>query len=493
MILNGCSGADQSLLQSADAIMEEKPDSALNILNSIDRNNLSDRDLPYYALLMTQSLVKNDVPLDSDYLISIAYKKYDGAWRGDKGIRSNFYMGEVLFNREQSRDAIKYYLSAYEESKRLHNNYWQAKSAERIADLFFLNYNYDEAIIYRNEAIKLFGIAGKTTNQRYATIDLATDYINNSNYDEAVNLLDSILSICTVESVEDSLLYDYLRRAKIDVLVSLGLLKNLDMEDQRILDLNNSEKAILDANLIELKVNGLSNDLDKTIQKMLSQTNSYEDKTLIYYALYEHAKSTKDINLITEYVDSMLILQNSVAEYIIKESVTMAERDFYSVQSEYRRKKAHVYLLLFISVIIVTTLIFFLMWRLYRIKNIAHKAQLEANVESIITLRANTARISEENLNLNKEMKEQQDVLNNLQDVINSKDIDYQILEKKADEQQKIIEEENKKYLKDAADRISIMNTLFKEKWTTLNNLCEEYFEKGASPKIGGIILRKIE
>ena len=137
LLLSGCSGGDSHLLKQADIVMEEHPDSALRILMSINRTCLGSRDLPYYALLLTQAQVKTDEPVDSDSLISIAYMKYADDWRGDKGIRSSFYMGEVFFNREKPRDAMRHYLTAYEESKRLYNDYWRAKSAERIADLFF--------------------------------------------------------------------------------------------------------------------------------------------------------------------------------------------------------------------------------------------------------------------------------------------------------------------------------------------------------------------
>ena len=97
MLMGSCSGEDRSMLSQADAVMEQHPDSALAILRTIDRTRLSKRDLPYYALLMTQAQVKTDTPVDSDSLISIAYAKYADAWRGDKGIRSNFYLGEVNF------------------------------------------------------------------------------------------------------------------------------------------------------------------------------------------------------------------------------------------------------------------------------------------------------------------------------------------------------------------------------------------------------------
>lgn len=65
-----------------------------------------------------------------------------------------------------------HYLTAYEESKCPNNDYWLAKAAERIADLFFDAYNYPEAARYRKEAIEYFGKANRVTNQRYAVADL---------------------------------------------------------------------------------------------------------------------------------------------------------------------------------------------------------------------------------------------------------------------------------------------------------------------------------
>lgn len=214
LLLCGCTGGNRRMLNQADAIMEQDADSALRILEEIDPNRLSKGDLPYFALLMTQAQVKTDIPLDSDSLISIAYQKYAGDWWGDKGIRSNFYMGEIFFNRDKPRDAIKFYLSAYEESKRRDNHYWRAKSAERIADLFFDAYNYDEAAKYRMEAIEYFGKSNKITNQRYALADLAAIYGNDHKPDLAIHILDSLINECHKSSVIDEHLIVYILRYK---------------------------------------------------------------------------------------------------------------------------------------------------------------------------------------------------------------------------------------------------------------------------------------
>ncbi len=482
VLMCACSSPERKLLARADSVMEENPDSALAILEQLDRRSLDKSELPYYALLMTQALVKTDVPVDSDTLISLAYRKYADYRRGDRGIRSSFYMGEVFFNQEKSREAMKHYLKAYEEAKRLDNHYWRAKSAERIADLFFLAFNYDEASRYRKEAIEHYGLADRIANQRYAIADLATDYNNDSKYNEAINIIDSITIVCYMENEKDSFLLDYIERPKIDALVTLKRVTELTDDDIRILDREISEGFTLDANILKLKIKEIvkDNNIDyNLVNTLISSANSIEDKGRVLYALYEYAKSINNINILTETMDSLLIYQNSVAVQIIKESVTGAERDFYEELAQRNKQKSQIYLYIIIAIIFITIIIAFIAYRFITLRNKAHRAQLEANVEAIISLRAYSAQIAAEKNLLNSEMKEKEQEFNNLAN--------------KVDEQQMMIENERQKHLNLMSENINIMDSLFRKKWGTLNLLCEEYYEKGASPKIGNLILRKIE
>lgn len=81
-LLSSCKSENGKLLNRADSVMEEHPDSAMMILQGIDRHSLKGNELAYYALLYTQSQVKTDIPLDSDSLIRIAYAKYSDDTRG---------------------------------------------------------------------------------------------------------------------------------------------------------------------------------------------------------------------------------------------------------------------------------------------------------------------------------------------------------------------------------------------------------------------------
>lgn len=528
ILLSSCSGAEHSMLHQADAVMEQHPDSALSILRTIDRSRISGGDIPYYALLMTQAQVKTDIPLDSDSLISIAYAKYADAWRGDKGIRSSFYMGEVFYNQEKPRDAMRHYLSAYEESKRLGNDYWRAKAAERIADLFFNAFNYPEAARYRKEAIEYFGKANRVTNQRYAVADLATDCMNDSRFEEAVALLDSVYNVVCIESVKDSLLIDYIECGKVTTYAYLSRFEEIDDDHVKALENRRSPKAKIDTDIFKLRFHILNTDSssDKDIMRMLrDEAITDEDKVLAYYACYQNAVSDGDEAIIAQNVDSLIFYQNAVAQNIIRESVTAAERDFYLSASEthHRRMKLTIAVVCIIGAI--CCFIALVMWRFHRLKEITRKAELDANVEAFAAMKAKSEKLAVEKEVLSREIRSRMTDLGQLRKQADHQSSAYARLEKEADdyksriqglrkeldeeresktnalsqlerkseEYRKDIKELVKRHAAEIGQRETVLTYLFKEKWSTLNMLCEEYFEKGSSLKMRESIQKKIE
>lgn len=65
-----------SELQLADDLMEKHPDSALQILDSIDLQHFTREDTDYYALLFTQAKIKNNMVVSNDTLIRRARNAY---------------------------------------------------------------------------------------------------------------------------------------------------------------------------------------------------------------------------------------------------------------------------------------------------------------------------------------------------------------------------------------------------------------------------------
>ena len=263
LLISSCTTETGRRLIHVDSIMEQHPDSAMAILGRIDKHTLKDSELPYYALLYTQAQIKTDIPLDSDSLIRIAYAKYGANTGGDRGIRSNFYIGEILFNQEKYREAMKFYLTAYEESKRLNNDYWHAKAAERISDLFFYAYNYDEAASYAAEAAELFKNVGRPINCRFLLAKLADIWLNDTSPESAYILLDSLKNLSLSENPIDTTFLEYIRMPWIDALEKTGRLNNLKHVDWNFSGEDLSDRERIDAVILQSHI---SNHDDKSFE-----------------------------------------------------------------------------------------------------------------------------------------------------------------------------------------------------------------------------------
>lgn len=458
LFLAACATETERQLSHADSVMEERPDSALTILDGIDRHSLNDTDLPYFALLYTQAQIKTDVPLDSDSLISIAYAKYGSDTRGDRGIRSNFYTGEVFFNQEQYREAMRYYLTAYEESKRLGNDYWRAKGAERISDLFFFAYNYDEAAKYAQEAAYLFKLVDRQRNHRYSLAQLANIMLNNGDYDPAYALLDSLRSLVEKSSPMDSAFLQYIRMPMIDALMKTGKIEAIKDDSFDYVNKESDAYEFLDASLLQSRVcqaKGNPEMMKDALDDMETLATSDEDKIRLFYARYENAKATGNSNLALSLVDSMLYYQNAVAEDILQESVTAAQRDFYSETALRHETRAHFLKWMLVLAVLVFFLLVTVVVVFFILRNKARHAELQARLGEFMSLKDQAGQHTHG-------MTSIQDILEEIGNQRESMSSHIQELESA------------KRQLE--ADHKTIVERLFKEKWNTLDTLCDQYY-----------------
>lgn len=497
LLMVGCAGKDHATLEKADAVMEEAPDSALMMLQEINRNHLNKSDLPYYALLKTQALVKTNEPVSSDSLISLAYKKYSDDWWGDKGIRSNFYMAEVFYNQEKPREAMTFYLHAYEESKRLNNPYWRAKSAERIADLFFNAYNYTEAEKYRKEAIDYYGLAGKITNQRYAISDLGSIYLNDGKSSKVVEMIDSILRLINKDDTPDLYLINYINETRIQALFNLGRTDELtdyeiDIIKNRARDREKLETAILFS--ISDYSQEHENKKDSILATAEKNLNTDEDTLQFLYAKYLITDTLNDKYQKLALADSIIYSQERITRRILKESVTSSQSEFYALQSKHQKKQIRLYLIIIILSIIVFLIIMVSIWRFYQLKSKLHLKELETNLASIITLKESTIRLETEKDQLNLQIQNNISSISNLHHEISEKNIVLGQLKEEIREHKSIANDFIQKYNDLKKTDLSIeIEQLFKEQWSILNMLCDEYFEKGDSEFGRNLIIKNIE
>ena len=139
-------------LNRAEAVMEEYPDSALVLLDSLDRNRLTTQEArARHSLLYSQALDKNWIELTSDSVISPAVKYYTKHGSPDYRLKTQYYLGCIFRNAGDREQAMEHFVEAESYVDRATD--WQAVgrlySAKRTIyfDIYDFEKSYRDALL----------------------------------------------------------------------------------------------------------------------------------------------------------------------------------------------------------------------------------------------------------------------------------------------------------------------------------------------------------
>lgn len=103
----------ESALNSAEISMNDNPESALNVLKSIDKESLSTRkQKAKYALLYSMALDKNYIDLQSDSIIAPAVKYYRYHGSNEERFLCNYYHARICENAGDHESVLLYAATA---------------------------------------------------------------------------------------------------------------------------------------------------------------------------------------------------------------------------------------------------------------------------------------------------------------------------------------------------------------------------------------------
>lgn len=165
----GCNhnGVASKRMDSAEALMDSMPDSALCILSEIDQASLrNDGEKARHALLYTQALDKNYMDLSDDSLISLSVKYFSKKKDIPNLIRSYYYQGRVEYHKDIFTPAILSYFKAKELADDNGDPFWAGMACRGISDIFMQSYNAAEELAY---ARKEYCLIKKTADNHIST------------------------------------------------------------------------------------------------------------------------------------------------------------------------------------------------------------------------------------------------------------------------------------------------------------------------------------
>lgn len=279
---------DRRTLNDMEALMPERPDSALAVLRGLQPRDLPGLHVrPLHALLLSEALDKNYIDLTDDSL-ALAANRYYGE-HGSKlhRLKSWYYLGRIRFNASNYAEAVICYDKALEYAESLTNYHYMGLINREIANALsevWDNYHATERL---RESIKSFHFANEERYAAYSELALASGLIKQKRYDEAKSVLNEI-----DDNQDDNYLLAAVRLKRAQLAVNEGA----DNYDEILSDYN----AAGIGKTIPTTVSRLSE------QAVVHQLAGHTDSADFYLGLADHAIKTRGDSVVFEYDKSQV-------------------------------------------------------------------------------------------------------------------------------------------------------------------------------------------
>ena len=371
LLLTGCNDLKPvtDALTLAEALMNECPDSAWAVLNTLSPDEMGqNRTLAHYALLYTQAQDKTYRDETNDSLISIAVDYYRHTDDARHKFLSYYYKGRVHFNAKDYLNAISCYMEAEQLADAVGDDYLTGLLYAELGRIYRLYYDYPKSLEAYQKAAECYERAGKIRHRNYMWLNQSDVFRNMNLYDESEHLLR--LSLASAKEEEDKAL----------IKSCLGDLVMLFIEEERMLEAQEfyaELESITDAgygsatflgSLVEMHV--ATGDLvlaEQSLEKGWLRAQSCMD------SIHLHLSSAK---LYSErgkgelaYQESLkaAVLQNKQAKEALQQPVLTVQRDYLAERLEFEayklrmEKKLRVFYVLFFSVLLLA--VSWMLWR----------------------------------------------------------------------------------------------------------------------------------
>lgn len=164
-------------LDTADSLMERRPDSALVLLQRVDTSRLVSRHMrARYAMLMSMALDKNYIDLKDFQVLQPAIDYYEKHGSPTEQLRTFYYQGRIFDNAENTSKALQTYMKALDRGEE--SNDFPTKARAYYAQIrpYFQLKSFDKAIEAGKKALTYNRLSGRINSYVLCLINIANIY-----------------------------------------------------------------------------------------------------------------------------------------------------------------------------------------------------------------------------------------------------------------------------------------------------------------------------
>lgn len=201
-----------SRLRQAEALIDEQPDSALALLEGMDRQTLHGKEATaLYGLLLTAARYKSGIDETNDSLIQSVigyYNRREGKYKAD----AYYYAGLIHLADTDYARAITDFLHAEKSAKLLKDSLRLGLVYRGIADVSDILRDEAMALSFSRKSYDCFCAAGKNKYTGYAHYDVCRAYYNAIKFDECIAFAEKAYDVA--RQAGDTLLMSHICRIR---------------------------------------------------------------------------------------------------------------------------------------------------------------------------------------------------------------------------------------------------------------------------------------
>ena len=332
VFVSSCASKEaKRIMDTADAVMWTRPDSALAALKSIDTLNLKAKaQRARYSLLYTMALDRNHRDIPDLRIIKPAASYYERHGSNDDRMKMYFYLGVAQYDTGDPESAIASYLRAKEYSFHSDNLVFKGIISSSISDVYLWNNNNSESILYCKEACDYFVQAKDSFRLWNTTGLLANRYSNIRDWAKA----DSLYSIFFSQPIRDTSIYarqllnlawNNIFKPGSDPHESIDLFRKATGEFGGTPSLNDY--------CVYAYASEIIGDYDTANDLIRQLENVDSSSTILKIWKYRISKHRADYKTALTYLEQSLNDQNSEVLETVGQSVALAQSDYYDNKS----------------------------------------------------------------------------------------------------------------------------------------------------------------
>lgn len=181
------------LLDSAEAVMNDNPELALQYIDSIDSHSIIGRERQArYALLCSEVLYKNSIDVDTDSLIMIAVRYYSVGNHTEQLFRSFYCLGCIYNELGQLTDAAVALGQAELLADKINDGYRLGLLFTQLGNVFFNSFDFYRAEQYYRLAMDNYAKAGKDVHRMHALYDVGGCLMQQKQYEYAHSIFKEV-------------------------------------------------------------------------------------------------------------------------------------------------------------------------------------------------------------------------------------------------------------------------------------------------------------